>query len=80
MSKRSDKVSQKTQCLKVLELVQNGFNTCSSIAIQMNVSKGYVSQLAKLAKNNGWIRKRGRKYSVVHYQRLTKGRLVPLAT
>jgi len=57
-------------------LVRDGMNTCSEIAAAMNVTGGRVSQLATRAENEGWIKKKKRKYLFTDYQRLIKARLV----
>ena len=46
------------------QLVENGLDTCSEIAAEMDVSNGYVSQLAKTAERQGWLLIKGRKYFI----------------
>ena len=45
--------------------IENGLDVCSSIADEMGVSAGYISQLATRAEKLGWLVKKGRKYVVV---------------
>jgi hypothetical protein len=42
--------------------LENGLNTASDIALEMGLSKGRVSQLAKIAMDQGWLRKHGQTY------------------
>jgi len=44
--------------------IENGLDTCTMIAEEMGVTNGYVSQLAKHAMCEGWLRKNGRKYEI----------------
>ena len=46
-------------------LVEIGLNTCSLISQEMDVSAGFVSQLAARAIKEGWLETEGRKYKVV---------------
>ena len=46
------------------QLVESGLNTNTDLAIEMNVSKGYISQLATKAKKDGWLEINGRKYTL----------------
>jgi hypothetical protein len=45
--------------------IEQGLDTCSEIAAEMNVSNGTVSKLAKRAERGGWLMKRGRRYVLV---------------
>ncbi len=45
--------------------VENGLETCNAIAEEMNVTAGYVSQLAIQAQKQGWLKKEGRKYVII---------------
>jgi hypothetical protein len=42
--------------------VENGLDTCTMIAEEMDVSPGYVSQLATRAVKEGWLQIKNRKY------------------
>jgi hypothetical protein len=42
--------------------VFNGLDTCTEIAIEMDATNGYISQLAKKAQDQGWLRIEKRKY------------------
>lgn len=46
----------------VLQLIQDGLDTCGEIAEALNLSKGTVSKIAKVLESNGQIRIEGRKY------------------
>ena len=48
-----------------VQWVNNGLETCSDIAIEMDISKGYVSKLAKKALSLGRIRFNGRHYAPI---------------
>ena len=45
--------------------VENGLTSCADIADEMNVSKGYVSKLAKRAENVGWLKIEKREYRII---------------
>ena len=45
--------------------IEDGLDTCSDIAAEMQLSKGQVSKLAKKAERAGWLKKVGRRYQVV---------------
>ena len=45
-------------------LIENGLNTCSEIAAEMEVTKGYVSQLATAGEREGWLKKEKRRYAI----------------
>src|SRR5262249_8094373 len=47
---------------KFREWLENGLTRATDIAIEMGVSKGRVSQLAKIAIEQGWVRKDGHDY------------------
>lgn len=47
-------------------LIENGLDTCTMLAEEMNVSAGYVSQLATQGDKEGWLSKKGRKYVIVN--------------
>jgi hypothetical protein len=47
------------------QLVESGMDTASEIAEEMDVSKGYISQLATRAKKEGWLAVDKRRYSIV---------------
>jgi hypothetical protein len=49
-------------------LIENGLEYCSQIAEEMNVSLGYVSQLARIGVSEGWLKKEKRKYILVAEQ------------
>lgn len=42
--------------------VEEGLNTCSDLAAEMNVSKGQISKLAHRAQKAGWLTIAGRRY------------------
>ena len=50
-----------------LELVESGVDNNADIAVEMDVTKGYVSQLAAKAINNDCIRKKGQRYEFLSY-------------
>jgi hypothetical protein len=43
-------------------LIESGMDTATDIADEMGVSKGYISQLATKAKNDGWLKIEKRRY------------------
>jgi putative DNA primase/helicase len=43
-------------------LIEIGLDTCSQLAEEMDVTLGYVSQLATIAIKQGWLEKKNRKY------------------
>jgi hypothetical protein len=45
--------------------IANGLDTCSTLANEMGVSDGYISQLSTLAEKEGWIKKEKRKYVLI---------------
>lgn len=45
-------------------LVELGLNTCNMLAQEMDVSNGYVSQLAARGVKEGWLETKGRKYVI----------------
>jgi hypothetical protein len=45
--------------------IENGLDVCSSIADEMGVSAGFISQLATKAEHQGWLLKKGRKYVII---------------
>lgn len=47
-----------------LHWVDSGLDTCSDIAIEMGVTRGYISQLAKQALSLGRIQINGRRYQI----------------
>jgi len=44
--------------------VENGLTSCADIADEMDVSKGYVSKLAKRAETAGWLKIEKREYRI----------------
>jgi hypothetical protein len=42
--------------------IEEGLNTCSDLATEMNVSKGQISKLARRAQKAGWLAIKGRRY------------------
>jgi len=42
------------------DLIASGVNTNSAMATEMDVTAGYISQLANKAKDEGWLRQKGR--------------------
>jgi hypothetical protein len=47
-------------------LIENGLDTCTMLAEEMNVSAGYISQLATQGEREGWLTKKGRKYLITN--------------
>jgi hypothetical protein len=47
-------------------LIENGLDTCTMIAEEMNVSAGYVSQLATQGEREGWLAKKSRRYVITN--------------
>jgi RecA-family ATPase len=45
-------------------LIESGLETATDLAEEMAVSKGYVSQLATKAKNDGWLEIENRRYRI----------------
>ena len=45
--------------------VENGLTSCADIADEMDVSKGYVSKLAKRAETAGWLKIEKREYRII---------------
>ena len=45
-------------------LVEIGLNTCTMLANEMDVSPGFISQLAARATKDGWLETEGRKYKI----------------
>ena len=50
----------------VLQWIEDGLNTCTDIANEMGLSKGYISKLASRLIQENKIRKRGRIYEVIN--------------
>ena len=44
--------------------VENGLDTCSTIAEEMGISMGHVSRLAKQGEAQGWLQIKSRKYAI----------------
>lgn len=42
--------------------IEEGLNTCSDLAAEMQVSKGQISKLARRAQSAGWLTTKGRRY------------------
>jgi hypothetical protein len=45
--------------------IEAGLTSATDIALEMKISKGQVSKLAKLAMEQGWLRRNGREYEFV---------------
>jgi hypothetical protein len=48
------------------QLIESGLSSNSELAKEMEVSPGYISQLATRAQKVGWLQINGRKYSVIY--------------
>jgi Mn-dependent DtxR family transcriptional regulator len=46
-------------------LIEDGVTECNQLAVEMRVSPGTISKLAKKAMKEGWLRKKGREYELV---------------
>jgi Mn-dependent DtxR family transcriptional regulator len=46
-------------------MIENGIVTNSDLAKEMDVTAGFISQLATKAKSAGWLKIENRKYSII---------------
>jgi hypothetical protein len=44
--------------------IEDGLDSCGDIALEMQLSKGQVSKLARRAQQAGWLAIKGRRYSL----------------
>jgi response regulator of citrate/malate metabolism len=60
-----DSEDKRLTCERIIELVQQGYSTCSEISAALQLSKAAVSKHASYAIHRGWLAKSGRKYRPV---------------
>jgi hypothetical protein len=48
------------------QLIESGMETATDIADEMDVSKGYISQLATKARKDGWLEINNRRYQIIN--------------